>query len=547
MVINIVFAFLLSLSLALLLTPIVRSIGRYYQIVDKPSERKIHTLPIPRLGGVAIFLAFYGALGLSWFWDQQAPFGTGSQTFWLVAGSALVFLMGLADDVHRLSPLTKFVLQAGSAVLAYMGGMQVPNLILPWDYTLQAGWFSLPFTVFWFLLVINAINLIDGLDGLATGVSLFTALVLLPLVSSMGQGGICLTLAVLAGACLGFLRYNFNPASIFLGDSGSYFIGYILAALSLLGSTKSAATVTILIPIIAMGVPLFDTILAPVRRFLVGERMFQPDKSHIHHKLLQMGLTHRNAVLMLYAATIGLGLFALGLVLLRNELHAYVLSMLAVSVFVCFRKLGYLEYVGMDKVVGYFRDVADEIGLNKDRRTFLNQQIAISCAGSHDEMWHRIVEALQFLRIDYAECCLQRVPKPADGNGNGKGNGKGNGNGRKISRYSWCSPDLGLPLDVHDDRVLSINLPLTDNEKSYGSLVLRKDLMRDWNSHYTLRRVEHLRRSIVRKLKVFEGEIEEITCKPVVDRKSDVQELARLAAFEQDAAPPPPSKAGALM
>jgi UDP-GlcNAc:undecaprenyl-phosphate/decaprenyl-phosphate GlcNAc-1-phosphate transferase len=525
--VNVVLVFLCSLCLALVLTPLVRRIGRRYNIVDRPSERKVHSKPIPRIGGVAIFLSFYIPIGLSWIFGQQASLGTEPQIPWLIAGSVLVFLVGLADDFVRLSPVTKFVIQAASAVLAYMGGMQDSNVILPWGYSLHTVWFALPFTILWFLLVINAINLIDGLDGLATGVGLFTALVLLALSAMMEQYAICLGLVALAGACLGFLRYNFNPASIFLGDSGSYFIGYMLAALSLLGSLKSDAAVTILIPVIALGLPLIDTILAPVRRFLTGESLFHPDKSHIHHKLLQKGLTHRSAVLLMYCATVTLGILALGLVGTRSELHAYILSMLAVTVFVCIRKLGYFEYIKMDEVVGYIRDVADGMGLKKDKRIFLNQQVTINFSQNHEEMWSRIVEALQFLRIDCAELYLPEGPASANGNGEGG----------EVSRYSWCNPDLLSPLDAHDDRVLSINLPLTDNEKSYGRLILKKDLIHDWNSHYTLRRVEHLRRSIVRRLKAFEGEARGGTSKPAVDREPNPQEPAQLTVSEPDATP----------
>ena len=165
------------------------------------------------------------------------------------------------------------------------------------------GWLSLPLTVFWFLLVLNALNLIDGLDGLASGITLFVALTLLIVWDSPSNLIVAMALAALAGASLGFLRYNFHPASIFLGDSGSYFLGYNLAALSILGSLKSEAAVAILIPIVALGVPVIDALWSPVRRFILGQRIFTPDRDHIHHRLLKLGYTHRRAVLLLYAIT----------------------------------------------------------------------------------------------------------------------------------------------------------------------------------------------------------------------------------------------------
>jgi UDP-GlcNAc:undecaprenyl-phosphate GlcNAc-1-phosphate transferase len=240
----------------------------------------------------------------------------------------------------------------------------------------------------------------------------------------------------------------------------------------------------------------------------------------------------------MYAATILLGLLALGMVLVQNEIHAYILLMLAVTAFMYIRKLGYFEYVEMDKVLGYIRDVADEIGLNKERRTFLNQQIAINNAQSHDELWDRVVEALQFLRIDYAECCISRGAEPADGKRNGS---------REITRFDWRDPDLPLPLNIHNDRVLLISLPLTDDEKSYGCLILRKDLTHDWTSHYTLRRIEHLRRSVVRKLKEFEDKNREMKHGPGTGEKPDDRNMAGLSAIEPDGSPTAPPKPGTLM
>ncbi len=518
MIIHIAGVFLSSVFLALILTPLAREAGKYFNIVDLPSARKVHSVLTPRDGGIAVFLSFFlSLLGSTWVLGLPEIPGRNYTFVWLIAGGVLVFALGLVDDIRRLPPHIKFVFQIVAALLAHAGGTEITQLELPAGWVIQMGVFSLPLTVLWFLLVINAVNLIDGLDGLAAGVTLFASLVLLVLSSMGNHYWVCLGLAGLAGACLGFLRYNFNPASIFLGDSGSYFIGYALACLSLLGSMKSEATVAILIPVVALGLPLIDTILAPVRRFIIGKRLFRPDSSHIHHKLLQMGLTQRKAVLLLYAATITLGLFSLALVRIRNELHAYILLMLAITVFIFIRKLGYLHYVCMDKVMCYFRDVADELGINKERRTFLNQQIAINDSRNCAEMWDRIVDALQFLQFDYAEIHLVPIRQDSEnGNGNGKAahrreaeanrhQGK-KGNGKQAAARTWHGTGLDLETDMGDDKFLTINLPLISSGKSYGRLILKKNLMRDWNSHYTLRRVEHLRRSIVRKLKEFEGD-----------------------------------------
>ena len=486
-----IFAILItSLALALLLTPLAARIGRRYGIVDAPSSRKVHIKPIPRIGGVAIYLAFFGPFVGFLFYSNGL---TGQvlpepAILWLFCGASLVFLMGLADDIFPLHPLVKFGVQAVAACLAYHGGICISHLQLPGATVLDLGWFSLPVTIFWFLLVTNAFNLMDGLDGLAAGVCFFASLVLLILSVMAGRYFVATGLAALAGACLGFLRYNFNPASIFMGDSGSYFLGFMLASLSILGSIKSEATVAILIPVIALGLPLVDTILAPIRRFLTGRQLFQPDKSHIHHRLLRLGLSQRGAVLLLYGANILLGLFAILLVEAHDRNATLILLVLGVSMIVGIRKLGYLDYLAVDKMMGYVQDVTDVMGLSKDRRTFLDRQITIAEAADIEQLWDGIIDALDLLRIDTAEIRFDGLCCAA---------GK--------DYYCWQGgATTNLFGSCRENRFLSINLPLADEQKSYGTLYLAKDIIVDPISHYTLRRMEHLRRSIVHKLAVFD-------------------------------------------
>ncbi len=488
-----IFAVLItSLCLAIVLTPLAAIVGKRYGMVDLPSGRKVHIKPIPRIGGVAIYLAFFGPFLGALFFSNGLIVQILSEpaVLWLSCGATLVFLVGFADDIFRLHPLVKFMVQTVAACLAYHGGICISNLQLPWAAVLDLGWFSLPVTIFWFLLITNAFNLIDGLDGLAAGVCLFASLILLILSVMAGRYLVATGLAALVGACLGFLRYNFNPASIFMGDGGSYFLGFMLASLSILGSIKSQATVAILIPIIALGLPLIDTVIAPVRRFVTGKQLFQADKSHIHHKLLRLGFSHRGAVLMLYGATILLGLFAILLVNAQDQSVALILLVLAVCVIVGMRKLGYLEGLAVDTMVGYVQDVTDVMGLSKDRRTFLDRQMAIGEAADIEQLWDRIVDALELLKIDRAEIRFDGICCAA---------------GEKNS-YCWqgCSTTYVLG-SSWENSLLSISLPLADEHKSYGTLYLAKDVILDPISHYTLRRVEHLRRSIVRKLTCFYG------------------------------------------
>lgn len=494
-------AFAISLLLALALTPLVGSIGRRFGIVDHPSQRKIHTTPIPRIGGVAIYAAFALTIAVALIYptDVSRKMLLHSSLAWCAAGATLVFLMGLADDVLPLPPASKFAGQILAASLAYTGGVRIINVSLPWLPDFPLHFLSFPVTVFWFLLVVNAINLIDGLDGLAAGVSFFVSLVLMVLALMAAKYDLALALAVLCGACMGFLRYNFNPASIFMGDAGSYFLGYSLAALSIVGAMKSQASVAMLIPAVALGLPLMDTLLAPIRRFITGRDMFRPDSGHIHHKLVRMGLTHRRSVLILYGVTVFFGVLALIMVNARDEKVGLLFFILAVVVILGFRKIGYLEYLAVDKMFGYFHDVTDVMGVSKERRTFLARQIAINDARNIDEMWQRIVDALELLAFDRAEMRFNGHCLTFHQNG----------------EYLWCSRDVCIDPVRSEFRVLHLDLPLVIDKQTYGALHLYKDIMAGPISHYTLRRIEHLRRSIVRKLEAFQKE-EKVT--PIAEK-----------------------------
>jgi len=482
----------LSFVLSFSLTPLVGRLATRYGVLDKPSERKVHTQPLPTAGGIALYLAFYAPFLCALFFSNKLvdEIFRESSLLWLAAGSTVVFALGLFDDVYRLSPRIKLLFQSAAALLAYGGGVRIERLEIPYCSELALGDMSLPITLFWFVLVINAINLIDGLDGLAAGVSLFASLVLLAL-SIMGERYVVASgLAGVAGASLGFLCFNFNPASIFMGDGGSYFLGFMLAGLSIMGSMKSQATVAILMPVIALGVPLMDAFIAPIRRLALGKDPFQADTSHIHHKLLKMGLNHRRAVLWIYGATILLGIAALVMVQIRDERAGFILLVLGLALVFGVRKLGYLEHLAVDRMMGYLNDVSDEMGLKKERRSFLNRQIAITEAADMDEMWASVIEALRFLKIEQAELRVNDfcLGKPSNG------------------RQAWSILEVEESPRECRQNILSIDLPLIASEKSYGMLYLKKDLRRDSLSHYTLKRIEHLRRSIVRKLAMFEAQ-----------------------------------------
>jgi UDP-GlcNAc:undecaprenyl-phosphate/decaprenyl-phosphate GlcNAc-1-phosphate transferase len=528
---TLLFLFLIALGFALVLTPLATRLGVRLGAVDVPSERKIHTTPIPRVGGLAVFLAFAATMGLTnmyvthvselFVFDHRTAFG--------FYGALVVFGCGLWDDFRRLNLWIKLLFQILGATLAFTGGISIGGFFIE-GLGLQFGILSYAVTLFWFLLFINAVNLIDGLDGLAGGVVFFTCLLMIILSVMRADYLSAIYFATLGGAILGFLRYNFNPASIFLGDGGSYFLGYAVAALSIMGSVKSQVGALMLIPLLALGVPVFDTILSPVRRFALGQKMFQPDKGHIHHRLLAMGLSSRNVVLILYGATIALCLMAIMIVNLRNETIGLFLVILGVGALILVRKTGYLGYLALDKFYGWFRDVTDAAGISRERRTFLAVQIEAGRTRTLEELWTHVGEALEMLKFDRAELHLghRRTAPLLFGQENrnsapfscGKKGAVPGFPGPERRRTTSCDSPQQTPqttfksvreqgeetvqiwargyykrtTDGSWDRMLKIDLPLDSNG---ARLLLMKDLRRDPLSYYTFRRLEHLRRTIL--------------------------------------------------
>jgi UDP-GlcNAc:undecaprenyl-phosphate GlcNAc-1-phosphate transferase len=311
------------------------------------SDRHIHTRPIPRLGGVAIFLTLW-CMVLAAHW---LPGHFGMREFPLppfalkiLGPASIIFLLGLIDDFFGVNAYVKFGVQAGAAALLYWNGFGISHLSFLAGHP-HLGWLAgLPLTILWVLWITNAFNLIDGLDGLAAGSALFSSLVTCVVaISFHGEGILFLTLA-LAGAIAGFLRYNFNPASIFLGDCGSLLIGFLLSAIAIAGSQKSSTIVAVAIPIVSLGLPILEVTVAVIRRFLSRKRLFAPDREHIHHKLLGRGISHRQAVLVLYGVSACFGLFSLLLLNPGGAAVAAVLALVGIGVLIGVRQLRYHEF-----------------------------------------------------------------------------------------------------------------------------------------------------------------------------------------------------------
>jgi UDP-GlcNAc:undecaprenyl-phosphate GlcNAc-1-phosphate transferase len=340
-------AFLLSTIAAAALTPLIRSLALRLGVLDQAlSSRKIHGRPVPRLGGIAIVVAFYAPLvGLFVFQsDVGAMFVTHSQlVLGLFLGGPLIAALGIYDDLRGAGAAKKFLVQFAVAGLMYALGFRIDTIANPFGSQIVLGWAALPFTLLWIVGVINAMNLIDGLDGLAGGVALVAVATTFLMSLERGHPLMILFCAALAGSILGFLFYNFNPASIFMGDTGSMFLGFILAVTALRTGQKSSTAVAVLIPAMALGLPILDTLLAMSRRAVRGQPVFRADREHIHHRLLAIGLSHRQAVLVLYGFCLVFGAVALVLTYTSSVQTGVLLAVLgALSVFLL-RRLGYMR------------------------------------------------------------------------------------------------------------------------------------------------------------------------------------------------------------
>ncbi len=329
-------AFLLALVVSALLTPIVRLLALQVGAIDTPDERHIHQRAVPRLGGAAVTVAFFVPLLVLFGLETGVALTFYSEPLRIVGlgiGGLTICILGAADDIRGVRAYQKLFVQAAAATLVYFCGFRIPGVTIPFVGTLEMGVFALPVTVLWIVGIVNAMNLIDGLDGLAAGIGFFACAVNLVVGALAGSPLVVLLSAALGGAILGFLFYNFNPATIFLGDSGSMFLGFVLATTSLMASTvKSSTAVAILVPVIALGVPIMDTLLAMARRVVERRPIFAPDRSHIHHRLLEMGVNHRRAVLILYGVSVLFAASAIVLAIGRNwEIGAALLVMSAVA------------------------------------------------------------------------------------------------------------------------------------------------------------------------------------------------------------------------
>ncbi len=379
-----------SFLLALIVTPLLRNLLRRLGMVDHPDgERKLHAHPVVTMGGLPIVIAYLGSFGVLLLSGLKAPVGPDSLSFAirLFPAAVVIFIAGLLDDRFRLQPFQKMLAQILAASWAFWAGVRITGLTgqhVP-------GWLSLPVTIAWLIICTNAFNLIDGVDGLATGVGLFATATML--IAALLQHNLLLAIATvsLVGALLGFLRYNFNPATIFLGDSGSLFIGFLLGCFGIIWSQKAASMLAMTAPLMALSIPILDLCLSVVRRFLRREPLMRGDRGHIHHRLLDQGLSARKAVLILY----GLCAVAAALALLQtfsshNSAGAIIVIFCLVA-WIGIQNLGYAEFAQARRLVlaGGFREALNS---SLEMRAF---EQSLSAAQTREQRWKVLQDSLK--------------------------------------------------------------------------------------------------------------------------------------------------------
>lgn len=401
--------FVIATFASLVITPLIRRLCQRFKLLDVPADqRRVHSKAIPRLGGVGVFIAVLLALSTLPFVDNLLTASLRnhvSDLLIILIPATLVLGLGVYDDLRGANATAKFIALGLIATLFYAMGGRIEILAVPFVGTLHLPpVVSFIVTLVWMVGIANAFNLIDGVDGLASGAALFSSLVIL-VVSLSGENPLNIVVSlVLCGALAGFLRYNFNPASIFLGDSGALFVGFVLAALSVLGTQKASTAVAVITPILAFGLPVVDTGVTLARRMIGGRPLFQGDAEHIHHMLLARGWSQRHVVIVLYAVCAAFGLVATIFTKTSSPLTGLVLFVIVVAVVVA---VGHLRYHEVDEIrAGVRRTVGDRRIRLANNIRIRRASLALSKAGNLYELFEALRVMLEFEEFAYANIQL---------------------------------------------------------------------------------------------------------------------------------------------
>lgn len=337
---------IVSALISFVSTPIIKKLAFKFNVVDIPKDnRRVHRTTMPKLGGLAIYIAFLIMMFLKKNPIDYSEIG-------IIIGSLIIVVGGVIDDKYAIKPWQKLMFQIAAASVLIFFKVTISVITNPISdvnlYIKIASYISIPLTMFWVIGVTNAFNLIDGLDGLSAGLAFIACITMCIVAFLSGKGDIeVITLTVILGAAiLGFLPYNFNPASIFMGDTGAQMLGFLLASIAMRGAIKSASAIVLAVPILALGLPIYDTIFAIIRRKVNGKSIAEADRGHLHHRLLDMGLTQRQSVIIMYLISIVLGFIAVIVMQLTNERAYMVLAFVIIAIVLLAWKFGLFKHRG---------------------------------------------------------------------------------------------------------------------------------------------------------------------------------------------------------
>lgn len=338
---NIFISVVVSTIVAILLTPLVMKFAVKINAVDIPNEeRRVHTKPTPLLGGLAVYSAFIVGVLI-----KKGPISLSE--LGIIVGATIVVIGGIIDDLKGLRPAVKVSFQIIGAICLILSGVEISritnpfSIINPW---LDLSVLSIPITILWIVGVTNAFNLIDGLDGLAAGIALISSCTIFIIAVLNNRYEAAVLTAILSGGLLGFLPYNFNPADIFMGDTGAQLLGFLLAAISIEGTIKSATAFALAVPILAFGLPIYDTLFAMIRRKMNGKPISQADRGHLHHRLLDMGLSHKGAVIIMYSISVVLGGISIVAMQISTQRAYFLVTFVVLIIFFTAWKSGFFQH-----------------------------------------------------------------------------------------------------------------------------------------------------------------------------------------------------------
>ena len=453
------FVYLGSACIALVTTPIIIMLSRRLRIFTEPGVRHVHERPISHIGGIAIFLSMISLILPVLFLSNvigDAFRNILPQLVVLLSASSFIFIVGLVDDLKSKGMLasTKFLAQMAAALAVCIAGIRIESMAVGNWLTLEFGWFSWPLTLLWIIGITNAINLSDGLDGLAAGISAITCGVIAVFAVYIGQMVMAILMLALLGSLTGFLFFNFSPAKIFMGDCGSMFLGFTIASSSVLCSAKSSAMVGLALPMLALGIPIFDTLFSMLRRFLERRSIFSADRRHFHHRLIDLGLKQRHVVVTIYVLTLlfaGLGMF----MMVARDINSLVIFLCIILLLILvFYVVGSVRL--RETIVGLQRKYAISRQMKEEIKNFEDAQLHFHRADAFNNWWRAVSTAAE--KMGFISLSMDIINR--------------DGTERKMT---WRQNNKS---EYADNEVLKLNVPIRDRRPG-PSLYLKVEIPRN--------------------------------------------------------------------